>query len=69
MVVRRLPDDLFRHRFLGLGIVSLGTGDFMVKPPYEESFEIHNVWRANRKQRRMEDMIATRMTESAPAKT
>jgi hypothetical protein len=67
MVVRRLPDDFFRHRILGLGIVGLGmgTGDFMVKPPYEESFEIHNVWRANRKQRHMEVMIATRIVESA----
>ena len=68
MVVRRLPDDLFRHRVLGLGFLRLGTGDFKVKPPYEESFEIHNVWRASRKQRRMEDMIATRMTETALAK-
>src|SRR5581483_5929524 len=67
MVVRRLPDDLFRHRILGLGLRRLGTGDFMVKPPYEESFEIHNVWRANRKQRRMEDMIAKRIVESAKA--
>lgn len=66
MVVRRLPDDFFRHRILGLGIagLGLGTGDFMVKPPYEESFEIHNVWRANRKQRRMEAMIATRIVEA-----
>jgi hypothetical protein len=68
MVVRRLPDDLFRHRILGLGLLRLGTGDFMVKPPYEESFEIHNVWRANRKQRHMEDMIATRIMEQAQAK-
>ncbi len=40
MVVRRLPDDFFRHRILGLGIVprlGLGTGDFRVKPPHEES--------------------------------
>jgi hypothetical protein len=64
MVVRRLPDDLFRHRILGFG-----TGDFVVKPPYEESFEIHNVWKANAKQRRMELMIATRITEQAQAKT
>jgi hypothetical protein len=69
MVVRRLPDDLFRHRILGLGLLGLGTGDFMVKPPYEESFEIHNVWKANSKQRRMEDKIATRITETAPART
>jgi hypothetical protein len=68
MVVRRLPDDLFRHRVLGLGLFGLGTGDFMVKPPYEEAFEIHNVWKANRKQRRMEDKIATRITETAAAK-
>ena len=54
MVVRRLPDDLFRHRILGLGLFGLGTGDFIVKPPYEDPFEIHNVWRASRKQRHME---------------
>jgi len=65
MVVRRLPDDFFRHRILGLGLIRLGTGDFMIKPPYEEPFEIHNVWRANRKQRHMEDMIATRIMEQA----
>ena len=67
MVVRRLPDDLFRHRILGLGLIGLGTGDFMVKPPYEEAFEIHNVWKASWRQRRMEDMIATRITETARA--
>jgi hypothetical protein len=69
MVVRRLPDDLFRHRILGLGFFGLGTGDFIVKPPYEDPFEIHNVWKAGRKQRHMEQMIATRITESAQAKT
>lgn len=68
MVVRRLPDDLFRHRVLGLGFFGLGTGDFMVKPPYEESFEILNVWRARIKQPHMENMIATRMTESSQAR-
>jgi hypothetical protein len=63
MVVRRLPDDLFRHRILGLGFIKkgYGTGDFVVKPPNEDSFEIHNVWRANAKQRLMEQMIATRV--------
>jgi hypothetical protein len=65
MVVRRLPDDFFRHRILGLGLIGLGTGDFIVKPPYEDSFEIHNVWKANSKQRLMETMIALRMVESA----
>ena len=60
MVVRRLPDDFFRHRVLGLG-----TGDFIVKPPHEDPFEIHNVWKANRKQRVMEQMVATRIMESA----
>lgn len=64
MVVRRLPDDFFRHRILGLGLIGLGTGDFMVKPPYEESFEIHNVWKANRKQPIIERMIATRVVEA-----
>ena len=68
MVVRRLPDDLFRHRVLGLGLFGLGTGDFMVKPPYEDAFEIHNVWRASRKQRSMEVLIATRITERAPVR-
>jgi hypothetical protein len=66
MVVRRLPDDFFRHRILGLGLVGLGTGDFIVKPPYEDAFEIHNVWRANVKQRQMERMVATRIMEAAP---
>jgi hypothetical protein len=67
MVVRRLPDDFFRHRLMGLGVfgIGLGTGDFIVKPPYEDAFEIHNVWKANRKQRRMEAMIKTRVVESA----
>jgi hypothetical protein len=55
MIIRRLPDDLFRHRVLGLG-----TGDFVVKPASGDIFEIHNVWRANSKQRQLEDMIATR---------
>lgn len=68
MVVRRLPDDFFRHRILGLGLLGLGTGDFMVRPPHDESFEVHNVWRANRKQRHMEDMIAMRMMENAPSR-
>ncbi len=61
MVVRRLPDDLFRHRILGLGLIGWGTGDFIVKPPYEEPFEILNVWKASAKQRLMEEMIATRI--------
>ncbi len=65
MVVRRLPDDFFRHRILGLGFIGLGTGDFIVKPPYEDAFEIHNVWRANVKQRIMERMVATRIMEAA----
>lgn len=67
MVVRRLPDDLFRHRLLGLGLFRLGTGDFIVKPPHEDAFEIHNVWKANRKQRRMEEMISRRVMEAAEA--
>jgi hypothetical protein len=69
MRVRRLPDDLFRHRILGLGLFGfrgLGTGDFMVHPTHGEPFEIQNVWRANRKQRGMESMIATRVVESNP---
>ena len=71
MVVRRLPDDLFRHRILGLGFLGggRGTGDFVVKPPHEESFEILNVWRANGRQREMEDMIAMRVMEAAKART
>jgi hypothetical protein len=55
MIIQRLPDDLFRHRVLGFG-----TGDFVVKPASGDTFEIHNVWRANKKQRQLEDMIATR---------
>ena len=55
MIIQRLPDDLFRHRVLGFG-----TGDFVVKPASGDTFEIHNVWHANKKQRLLEDMIATR---------
>ncbi len=55
MIIRRLPDDLFRHRMMGFG-----TGDFVVKPANGESFEIHNVPGANRIQRTLENMIATR---------
>jgi hypothetical protein len=61
MVVRRLPDDFFRHRILGLG-----TGDFVVVPAQEDSFEIHNVWKANRKQPLIEQMVATRIMEARP---
>jgi hypothetical protein len=32
----------------------------VVKPASGDIFEIHNVWRANSKQRQLEDMIATR---------
>jgi hypothetical protein len=60
MVVRRLPDDFFRHRVLGLG-----TGDFIVNPTHADPFEIHNVWKANHKQRIMEQLVSTRVTESA----
>jgi hypothetical protein len=55
MIIRRLPNDLFRHRLLGFG-----TGDFAGKPTHGESFEIHNVPGANRIQRKLERMIATR---------
>jgi hypothetical protein len=61
MVVRRLPDDFFRHRILGLGLIGLGTGDLSVHPANGESFELHNIWRANKKQPRIERMIATRV--------
>ena len=53
MIIQRLPDDLFRHRVLGFG-----TGDFVVKPASGDTFEIHNVWRANSKQRQPEDRDA-----------
>ena len=61
MIVRRLPNDLFRHRILGFG-----TGDFVVEPAQGGAFEIHNVWRASARQRLIERMIATRVmsTES-----
>lgn len=63
MVVRRLPDDFFRHRLLGLRLAGLGTGDLLVRPTNGEVLELHNVWRANGKLRRIEQMIATRMTK------
>ena len=55
MIIRRLPDDFFRHKLMGFG-----TGDFVVKPANGESFEIHNVPRANKIQRALEHMISTR---------
>jgi hypothetical protein len=64
MVVRRLPNDLFRHVILGLG-----TGDFEIKPAHGAGLEIHNVWRARKKQRLMEDMISRRVVETAKRKT
>jgi hypothetical protein len=52
MTIQRLPDDLFRHKLLGLGM-----GDFVVKPAHEDAFEIHNVLRANKKQPLLAEMV------------
>jgi len=38
MVIGRLPDEFFRHRVLGLGVLGYGTGDFIVKPNNQQAF-------------------------------
>ena len=57
--MRRLPDDLFRHKILGLGILGLGTGDLVFRPsaPGAEPFILENVWRVNERQREIERLI------------
>lgn len=59
MLMRRNPDDLFRHKLLGLGFLGLGTGDVMFKPASAgaEPFVIENVWRATERQRRVERLL------------
>lgn len=59
MLMRRLPDDLFRHKILGLGILGLGTGDLVFRPaaPGAEPFILENVWKANEKQKSIERLI------------
>jgi hypothetical protein len=59
MLMRRNPDDLFRHKLLGLGFLGLGTGDVVFKPAMagSEPFIIENVWRSNEKQRRIERLL------------
>ncbi|KAB2913129.1 MAG: hypothetical protein F9K29_16850 [Hyphomicrobiaceae bacterium] len=61
MVIRRLPDDLFRHKILGLRFLGLGTGDLVVKPAHADAVQLDNVWHASKKQRAGERMIATRI--------
>lgn len=59
MLMRRAPDDLFRHKLLGLGFLGLGTGDVVFKPAIagSEPFIIENVWRSNEQQRRIERLL------------
>jgi hypothetical protein len=59
MLMRRLPDDLFRHKILGLGILGLGTGDLVFRPaaPGAEPFVLENVWKVNEKQKSIERLI------------
>lgn len=59
MLMRRNPDDLFRHKLLGLGFLGLGTGDVVFKAamPGSEPFVIENVWCSNEKQRRVERLL------------
>jgi len=58
-LMRRNPDDLFRHKLLGLGFLGLGTGDVVFKPAAagSEPFIIENVWRSTEKQRRVERLL------------
>lgn len=59
MLMRRQPDDFFRHKFLGLGFLGLGTGDLVFRPAMagSEPFIIENVWRSNEQQRRIERLL------------
>ena len=64
LVVRRLPDDFFRHKLLGLRWLGWGTGDFVIRPQHGESLELQNVWNANARQLTIERMVSTRMTDT-----
>lgn len=59
MLMRRSPDDFFRHKLLGLGFLGIGTGDVVFKPAAagSEPFLIENVWRSNEQQRRIERLL------------
>jgi hypothetical protein len=59
MLMKRMPDDLFRHKILGLGVLGFGTGDLIFKPaaPGAEPFILENVWRVNERQREIERLI------------
>jgi hypothetical protein len=56
MVLEKLRDDVFRHRFLGFG-----SGDFVIRPfgPQQDVIQIPNVLFLGSKVRRIEHMIAT----------
>ncbi|MEM6535969.1 MAG: hypothetical protein AAF613_10050 [Pseudomonadota bacterium] len=49
-------DDFLRHRMLGLGI----TGDIEISFPNNEVWELHNVFFAKSKARRINELIVTR---------
>lgn len=57
--MRRQPDDFFRHKFLGLGFLGLGTGDLVFRPAAagSEPFVIENVWRSDDQQKRIERLL------------
>ncbi len=59
MLMRRNPDDLFRHKLLGLGFLGLGTGDLVFKAaiPGSEPFLIENVWCSTAQQRKIERLL------------
>ena len=59
MLMRRQPDDFFRHKLLGLGFLGLGTGDLVFRPSMagSEPFVIENVWRSNEQQKRIERLL------------
>ena len=59
MLMRRQPDDFFRHKLLGLGFLGLGTGDLVFRPAMagSEAFVIENVWRSNEQQKRIERLL------------
>jgi hypothetical protein len=62
--IYRLPDDIFRHKVLGLWWLGIGTADFIITPKDAHPVEIRNVMHPNRKLRQMEKLVATRQVKT-----
>ncbi len=62
------PARRFLPPSLGLGLSGSAPAISSSSRRYSDTFEIHNVWKANRKQRMMERMVAIRITEVGAAR-